>query len=130
MTSLAAIVPATDDPATLAACRRAIAAAAEGPEEVVVVREPALASPAAARNLGAARAESDVLVFVDSDVLVHRDAFARLRAAFDADPGLVAVFGTYDPASGDGGSVTAFRNLLLSEVHRQCAGPATTFWAG
>jgi Glycosyltransferase like family 2 len=130
MATLTAIVPATDGPPTLARCRAAIAAAAQPPDEVIVIEGPPGASPAAARNAGAGRASSDVLVFVDSDVLVHADAFVRIRAAFELDPRLAAVFGSYDLASGDGGPVTAFRNLLLREVHHQCAGPATTFWSG
>jgi GT2 family glycosyltransferase len=128
--SLTAIVPATDAPPTLDQCRAAIGAAADPRDELLVIEAPPGASPAEARNLGAARARSDVLVFVDSDVLVHGDAFTRVRARFEADPGLMAVFGNYDHASGDGGVVTAFRNLLQHEVHRQCAGPATTFWTG
>jgi hypothetical protein len=130
MPTLTAIIPATDAPATLADCRAAIGAASQPPEQVLVIEEPVGASPAEARNLGARGARSDLLVFVDSDVLVHEDAFARIRAAFEADPQLGAVFGSYDLASGDRGVVSAFRNLLLHEVHRQCAGPATTFWAG
>jgi glycosyltransferase involved in cell wall biosynthesis len=130
MATLTAIIPATDGRASLPDCTAAIAAASQPPDEVLVIDDPAGASPAEARNLGARRARSDLLVFIDSDVLVHRDAFARIRAAFEADPKLSAIFGSYDLASGDPGGVTAFRNLLLHEVHRQCAGSATTFWAG
>jgi hypothetical protein len=126
---LSAIVPATDAPATLEQCLEAIRTAAEGPEELIVVTEPPPAGPAAARNEGASRADGDVLVFVDADVLPHADAFRRIRAAFAADPGLAAVFGSYDddpPA----GVVAGFRNLLHHHVHQEGAGPVPTFWAG
>ena len=83
----------------------------------------------AARNTGADRAGGDVLVFVDSDVEVHTDALARIRAAFADDPGLTAVFGSYDDAP-PGGTVAAFRNLLHHHVHHRGAGPASTFWSG
>src|SRR5205085_9524547 len=86
--------------------------------------------PAAARNAGAARARGDVLVFVDSDVLPHADAFSRIRRAFASDPGLTAVFGAYDDAPAAPGVVAGFRNLLHHHVHVAGAGPATTFWAG
>jgi GT2 family glycosyltransferase len=71
-----------------------------------------------------------VLVFVDADVLVHSDAFVRIRAAFESDPALSGVFGSYDDEPAKDGAVSAFRNLLHHHVHHNSAGPATTFWAG
>ena len=127
---LSAIVPATDGPPTLARCLAAIGAADDAPEEVIVVDEADRPGPAAARNEGARRATGDVLVFVDADVEPHRDAFTRLRAAFAADPGLVALFGAYDDDPADPRLVSRFRNLLQHHVHLEGAGPAETFWAG
>jgi glycosyltransferase involved in cell wall biosynthesis len=128
MVSLTAVVPATNDPPTLAACLDAIAAAEEPPEQVVIVAEGD--GPASARNSGAADATGDVVVFVDADVLPHADAVGRIRAAFAADPDLTAVFGSYDDAPADPGVVSQFRNLLHHHVHQQGAGEARTFWAG
>jgi glycosyltransferase involved in cell wall biosynthesis len=127
---LSAIVPATDAPPTLARCLAAIAAAVDPPEEVIVVDEAGRPGPAAARNEGARRATGDVLVFVDADVEPHRDAFTRVRAAFAADPGLDALFGSYDDDPADPTLVSRFRNLLHHHVHQEGAGPAETFWAG
>ena len=93
---LTAIVPATKRPGDARAVRAAIEAATAPPEEIIVVDRPSSAGPAEARNAGARRAWGDVLVFVDADVLVHRDAFIRIRAAFESDPGLGGVFGSYD----------------------------------
>jgi hypothetical protein len=128
MVSLTAVVPATNDPPTLAACLDAIAAADASPEQVIVVTEGA--GPAAARNAGAGDAEGDVIVFVDADVLPHADAFTRIRTAFEEDPRLTALFGSYDDSPADPGVVSQFRNLLHHHVHQQGAGEATTFWAG
>lgn len=130
MPTVTAIIPATNRPATLARCRAAVEAASEAPDEVIVVVDPPLAGPAVSRNLGARRATGDVLVFVDADVEVHRDAFARIREAFTTDAGLAAVFGSYDDAPAAPGVVSAFRNLLHHEVHQESPGAATTFWAG
>jgi len=127
---LTAIVPATNRPATLRPCLEAIRAADRQPEELVVVQDPARAGPALARNAGARRARGEVLVFIDADVTVHRDAFVRIRERFETDRGLTAVFGSYDDSPTAPGNVSAFRNLLHHHVHQACAGSATTFWAG
>jgi GT2 family glycosyltransferase len=128
---LTVIIPATNRPATLTQCLDAIDDAAACPEQIIVVEDPTLRHPAFARNVGARTATGDVLVFVDADVTVHADAFVRIRAAFAEDPNLVALFGSYDDAPADPGTVSMFRNLLHHHVHQQhSAGPATTFWAG
>jgi GT2 family glycosyltransferase len=128
--SLSVIIPATDGRQTLERTIVAINRAEAGPDEVIVVDEPSGIGPAAARNRGARRATGDVLVFVDADVVVHADAFARIRRAFDRDPGLAAVFGSYDDDPAGDGPVSDYRNLLHHHVHNEGAGPATTFWAG
>ena len=75
---LSVIVPATDGPPTLDLCLTALMPTLGDADEVVVVDEPAGGGPAAARNAGARRALGDVLVFIDSDVVVHGDALHRV----------------------------------------------------
>jgi len=82
------------------------------------------------RNLGAQKATGDVLIFVDSDVAVHADAFDRLRNAFTADPDLVAVIGSYDASPGDSGVVSRYRNLLHHHTHQTRPRTASHFWTG
>jgi hypothetical protein len=128
--TLTAVVPATNGPPTLERCLAAIRSATAAPEEVVVVDGPAGVGPGGARNDGAERAVGDVVVFVDADVVVHEDAFARIREAFAADPELAAVFGSYDDRPEAPGAVSGFRNLLHHHVHQSAAGPVRSFWAG
>lgn len=130
MRTLTVVIPATDGRVTLERAVAAVQRAAHPPEELIVVDRPPGLGPAAARNLGSRQAIGDVLVFVDADVEVHEDVFARIRSAFDGDTGLAAVFGSYDDEPGVGGIVSDFRNLLHHHVHHQGAGIATTFWAG
>jgi glycosyltransferase involved in cell wall biosynthesis len=99
-------------------CLAAVHAAQPGPLEVLVVDDGSddgsadvarargarvlqtprpKSGPAVARNLGARQARGTILFFVDADVAVSPDVFARLDAAF-ADPTLAAVFGSYDDA--------------------------------
>ena len=76
MPTLTAVVPATDRPPTLARCLLALRASREGPEQTIVVRNPAGSGPAAARHAGAAQAVGDILVFVDADARCTRMRFA------------------------------------------------------
>ena len=128
--TLAAIVPATDGSATLDRCLAAIREAPEPPEEVIPVTEPSGIGPAAARNGGAASSSADILVFIDADVVVHQDTFVRLRSAFASDPGLSALFGSYDDTPEADGTVSGFRNLLHHHVHLRGAGRVASFWTG
>ena len=100
------------------------------PDQVVVVERPVGGGPAAARNAGARRTEAEVIVFVDADVAVAPDAFSRIATAFAGDPGLAAVFGSYDAEPEARDVVSGFRNLLHHHVHQRSAGRATTFWTG
>jgi GT2 family glycosyltransferase len=129
VTTLSVVIPATDRPATLNVVVAAVERTAPA-VELIVVDSPEHVGPAAARNLGAQRARGDVIVFVDADVEVDDDAFRRIRAAFDTDPALTAIFGSYDDAPSADGIVSDFRNLLHHHVHHEGAGIATTFWAG
>jgi len=128
--SIAVIVPATDAPETLPECLHAIKAALHPEDELIVVTEPRSFGPAAARNAGARRATANVLLFVDADVVIHPDAVARIRAAFGLDPGLTAVFGSYDDGPASRALVAQFRNLLHHHVHHRHPGVAATFWSG
>ena len=126
---LSAIVPATNQPPTLERCVRALEQGS-GVDEVIVVTSPQEAKAAEARNIGAGRSTGDVLLFVDSDVEVHPGAPMRIREAFERDPELVALFGSYDDAPAAKGTVSEFRNLLHHHVHHESPGDAQTFWTG
>ena len=86
--------------------------------------------PAHARNLGAAEATGNVLLFLDADVELAPDALERIRAAFATSPDLVALFGSYDDAPACSGVVSQFRNLLHHHTHTSHPGRAASFWSG
>jgi hypothetical protein len=146
---LTIIVPAYNCARELRACLTALIAAAPT-EEIVVVDDASIDStgevaaamgarvlrlaknsgPAAARNHGAGQARGAVLLFVDADVVVARDVISRIRQAFDGEPQLAAVFGSYDASPAAPGLVSRYRNLLHHFVHQQGDPEAATFWAG
>lgn len=85
---------------------------------------------AQARNAGVAASTGDILVFVDSDVVVRDDVRARIEAFFTDHPHHAGVFGSYDDAPPAPARVSRIRNLLHHHVHQRAPGPATTFWTG
>src|SRR4051812_23663597 len=101
----------------------------------VVVRHATALGPASARNTGARAAKFPLIFFLDADVAVHPETIGRVVGRFEADPGLTALFGSYDDRPTAPGLVSQFRNLLHHFVHQQGsfaeeARPARTFWTG
>lgn len=93
-------------------------------------RMPENGGPGLARNAGAQLATGDVLVFVDSDVVVKPETLELFQRLFQQHAEAAAAFGSYDDAPAAPGLVTEYRNLLHHYTHQ--SGPAlpTTFWAG
>lgn len=94
------------------------------------VRLESNSGPAVARNAGAKLASGDTLVFVDSDCVVTPRTLEQIRDALAAEPGVSAVFGSYDDAPASSGLVTEYRNLLHHWTHHNGPREASTFWAG
>lgn len=96
-----------------------------------IVRLPGKANgPAYARNRGFEVSRGEVVVFVDSDVRVHRSTLKQIATLFARSRDLAAAFGSYDDKPADPGFVSQYRNLLHHYIHQQNAGDAQTFWAG
>jgi cellulose synthase/poly-beta-1,6-N-acetylglucosamine synthase-like glycosyltransferase len=93
-----------------------------------VLRLSRRSGPAAARNAGARMASGDVLLFLDADVIAAPTVVAQVRNAFQADPGLAALIGSYDVDPGDPGFLSQYRNLLHHFTHQTSNTEATTFW--
>jgi len=120
----------------LARCIAALRAATPAPEAIVLVddgsAEPIAgwigdepgppvrvlrqdnAGPATARNTGARSfepADDAVLVFVDADIIVPGDTFARLAADFARWPDAQAIWGTVTAAHPHRGAISTYKNL-------------------
>lgn len=95
-----------------------------------VIRLDTRRGPAAARNEGARRARGNILLFLDSDVLVRADTLARVEIFFKEHEGTAALFGSYDDSPDATGFVSQYKNLAHHFIHQRSRADAETFWAG
>jgi cellulose synthase/poly-beta-1,6-N-acetylglucosamine synthase-like glycosyltransferase len=86
--------------------------------------------PAFARNMGAAVATGDVVLFLDADVCVKPETLARIQDDFERDPALDALIGSYDTEPFAPDFVSQYRNLMHCFVHQTGSEQASTFWSG
>lgn len=130
--TLASLVPLNEGDELIVAADGAVddchALAAAHEARVIDIAGPR--GPAVARNIAAATAKGDILVFVDADVVASTAVIERIAEIFATDPGLSAVFGAYDDSPGDDSFVAQYKNLAHSFIHQESRGPAQTFWAG
>lgn len=95
-----------------------------------VLRTKGRLGPAAARNLGAQAARGHYLYFIDADCELHPDTLTNIAQVFQADPGLDALFGSYDDAPGAANFIAQYKNLFHHYVHQNSSAEASTFWTG
>ena len=148
--ALSIVIPVHNDAVNLAACLAALRRAKVQPLDLIVVddasvedvspivsdagarylRLPRQMGPATARNTGWRTTAGEIVLFVDSDVVVPADAIGRLLEIFRLRPELTGVFGSYDDSPVAGSFCSQFRNLLHHYVHQTSREEARTFWAG
>jgi len=95
-----------------------------------VVRLPERAGPAEARNAGVQAVQAEVVLFIDSDCVAHQDVVERVLAAFRAEPGLVALTGSYDDDPPERNFASSYMNLRHSFTHHRARRERSGFWAG
>lgn len=148
---ISVIVPVYNGGEFLNRCLDALFASAYQPFEVIVVddgstdasseisrakganvlsSERRQSGPAAARNVAAAQAVGDILLFVDADVVVEKDTLAKVAAQFQSNAEISALFGSYDDTPFETNFLSQYRNLQHHFVHQNSNCEASTFWAG
>src|SRR5689334_1646152 len=86
--------------------------------------------PARARNRGVAHAQGDILVFIDADVMVHRDTLSGVESHFIERPEIAALFGSYDDSPPHRSLVSLYKNLQHHYVHHHSPRNSASFWTG
>jgi glycosyltransferase involved in cell wall biosynthesis len=147
---LSIIVPVFNGAATLRACLEALIEAPGPSREILVsddgsqdnsveiassmgvsiIRSEVNRGVGAARNAAASRARAPILVFVDCDAVIHRDALNRMAAFLEVNPQFSAVFGSYDTKPTAPNFVSQYRNLLHHFTHQNGRFEAETLWTG
>ena len=148
---LSVVIPVHNGGNDLQKCLEALMSSARLPDELIIVDDAStdgsaqLAAkfgtvvvcqsqhpigPASARNLGAERAQGDVLLFLDADVMVHADTLALVEWHFNEHSEIVALFGSYDDHPPHRNWVSLYKNLQHHFVHHQSQGEASSFWTG
>ncbi len=86
--------------------------------------------PAYARNRGAEIAQGDILFFIDADVVMDHDTLEKVAEAISQNPGVEAVFGSYDDRPAAMNFLSLYKNLFHHFVHQHASEQAVTFWSG
>lgn len=86
--------------------------------------------PASARNLAAAVARGEILLFIDADVCIEPDTLTKVANAFAANAQLDALIGSYDDSPAAPNFMSQYKNLMHCFFHQQAKPQASTFWTG
>lgn len=84
--------------------------------------------PAVARNLAAKMAESEILFFIDSDVLIQSTTIQLIAKHYTKSTAEEALIGSYDDMPAEQSLVSKYRNLLHHYTHQTASEKASTFW--
>jgi GT2 family glycosyltransferase len=148
--AVSVIVPAYNAEATLPECLKALRAAMQPQDELIVFDDGSTDStrsiaeaagarivsnsglprgPGHGRNMAAKSAEEHYLMFIDADVIVHPGAIDKLMEEIDTT-GAVGAFGSYDDHPRSKRLPALYANLRHHFVHQAGSREATTFWTG
>ena len=147
---ISVIVPVKNGGLHLAHCLEALAHCQHPSFEVIVVDDcstdntpqvaklhnalylqtPRTMGAAAARNLGSRHARGEILAFIDSDVVAPVEVLGLLDDDFSRDPGISAIFGSYDDSPAWPTFIAQFKNLAHHYVHQISSESPVTFWTG
>lgn len=134
--SISIIVPAFNAETKIAACLDAIENSISGVDEVIVVNDASTDSTASisskhnckiinltvnggaahARNHGAIVAKKDLILFIDSDVVVTKENIEQVRSYFSQHSNVHTITANVDIDNQNEGFLTDFKNLYMGYI--------------
>jgi glycosyltransferase involved in cell wall biosynthesis len=84
-------------------------------------------SAGAARNFGVSKSKGDILLFIDSDVIVQPDIVKQARSSFLKDPTICGVIGMYSKRTTGTGFFSVYKNLESHYAHFSFDKPFISF---
>ncbi len=143
------VIPAFDAEATLGSCLDSLRKQTLKPFQIILVddcstdRTASIASeagieilsfsgrggPAIARNAGAERAEGDIILFLDADVVVPADLIEKISGCFLSDSSTVAVQTVYSPYCPAFDLVSRYQNFYYYHSLTRIRGNSTATFA-
>ena len=148
--TVAVIVPAYNAASTLGDCLDAVNNLSHRPNEIlvyvdgatdateeiarksgarVIVNDGKPKGPAWGRNIAAATCSSELILFIDADVIVAPDAL-RLLVQDLHENAASAAFGSYDRSPRSTMISSYYANLRHHHTHQHSVRDASTFWSG
>jgi len=97
---------------------------------VIIRRLSKRSGVSVARNFGAQHAGGDILLFIDSDILVKRETIKQIADGFQQHADIAAIFGSYDDEPQEENFISQYRNLFHHFNHQNSDTEASTFWTG
>jgi len=95
------------------------------PCRIITLKEKA--GPSHARNIGAQEAQSEILMFMDSDALIEKDTLKKILETFKKTPTIACVGGVFEKNSKHSSAFGKYRDLQLHYWHQSTAGDASVF---
>ena len=146
--SCSVIIPVCNGANTFEKCLTAAATAIGNRDEIIVVADgdgdgswkiaermglrilklAVKGGPGRARNAAASVSQSDVLFFVDADVIIPPNSIERIRTIFEQEKDLAALIGSYDEEPSEANFHSQYKNLFHHYVHQHGRAEASTFW--
>ncbi|MEI6167282.1 MAG: glycosyltransferase [bacterium] len=148
--SVSVIIPVFNSQETIAACLQAVFRSSLTPFDVIVVDDGSTddsaaiarrfpcrviqlekqSGPGTARNAGARLASSNIMFFLDSDILIEPDTLSLISDCLRDRPELSGLFCSYQKDTIPSNFCSTYKNLLHHFIHQTSREEASTFCGG